>query len=125
MERATPMTQFELVMMHEAGHAYVAQHYGVTVNYMEMDEDEDGLAALTNVEGTATWKERMIMLMAGLAGEAHALGHEEYEPNEGTLNDIAMAMDVLKTVHPNPTADEANVALEMAFYDALLLLRQA
>ena len=121
------MTQHELVLMHEMAHAYVAEQFGLTVTYVELDEDEDdGLGGWTRVgEGQVTWQQQMQLFMAGLAGEQLALGTEKYEPHEGTLQDIAGATQALMRVMPDATAEQASEALEYAFWVALDMLQKA
>ena|SRR3989304_2116176 len=123
------ISQFEVVLMHEIGHAWMAQKLGIEPMFVEMDEDEDeGLGGWTHfgkaLQGV-TWKQTMLIAMAGMAGEAVVTGEDEYRPHPGALQDIAVATQALQSVVPDATADECNEALEWAFLEALKMMLEA
>ena len=97
------ISQFEVVLMHEIGHAWMAQKLGIEPMFVEMDEDEDeGLGGWTHfgkaLQGV-TWKQTMLIAMAGMAGEAVVTGEDEYRPHPGALQNIAVATQALQRRH--------------------------
>ena len=118
------MTHHERVLVHEAGHAWVAQMLGYEVEAVEIEEvEERGLGGRTMFTGTLTAEHTMLVAVAGMAAEAVAMGTERYEPHTGAQGDVQKAKAAYRTYMPKATTRETEQAVEAAYHAVVKKMR--